>query len=323
MEHGDLTTYFDRDVYSDVVASDEDADSLRLGAKHPNLRRVTSVLGSLIVQNVLSAPSRRALSLHIGEKAYSVDVQDIVRDRATRSCKAASSLPSRTRPIALTLLLPGDRPGPQRPPTRRTGSSVSTATSRSTLRRRLTITAGASFDSIEIGSAEEDAVNPKLGIVWRPTARTTVRAAAFETLYNDSDDVAAQPAAAARARASRRLHAVHLRRPRRRGDSARASPSSTSCRPRYSSAGRQTRGTRERTVSNHCGREGSTTHCPSSFASALSKRIFYWMPLERISFSARYEHGRYRQRARRAARLFANDDRDACRSRCATSRAAA
>jgi hypothetical protein len=47
----------------------------------------------------------------------------------------------------------------------------------------LTVTAGASFDHVDSAYADEDAANPKLGIIWRPTPRTTVRAAAFETLY--------------------------------------------------------------------------------------------------------------------------------------------
>ena len=47
----------------------------------------------------------------------------------------------------------------------------------------MTVTAGASFDSIDNAVDDEEAANPKLGITWRPTPYTTVRAAAFETLF--------------------------------------------------------------------------------------------------------------------------------------------
>mgnify|MGYP003578462843 CR=1 FL=1 len=47
----------------------------------------------------------------------------------------------------------------------------------------LSVTAGLSLDHVDSSFADEDAANPKLGITWQPTARTTVRAAAFETLF--------------------------------------------------------------------------------------------------------------------------------------------
>ncbi len=51
VEHGDQTTYFNRDVYAPQFRLDEDADSLRLGAKHELTPRHT-LLGSMILQDV-------------------------------------------------------------------------------------------------------------------------------------------------------------------------------------------------------------------------------------------------------------------------------
>ena len=47
----------------------------------------------------------------------------------------------------------------------------------------LTLTIGASFDRVDDPFVDEDGFNPKLGIMWRPTTHTTVRAAAFRTLF--------------------------------------------------------------------------------------------------------------------------------------------
>jgi hypothetical protein len=46
----------------------------------------------------------------------------------------------------------------------------------------LTVTAGASMDRVTDLGVDEDEVNPKVGIVWQPSERVTLRAAAFTTL---------------------------------------------------------------------------------------------------------------------------------------------
>ena len=43
----------------------------------------------------------------------------------------------------------------------------------------VTITAGAAWDRITRELLTDHALNPKLGVTWRPTGRTTIRAAAF------------------------------------------------------------------------------------------------------------------------------------------------
>jgi hypothetical protein len=47
----------------------------------------------------------------------------------------------------------------------------------------LTLTGGASLDDVESSNVQRDALNKKLSVAWRPTAHTTLRAAAFETLF--------------------------------------------------------------------------------------------------------------------------------------------
>ena len=50
-EHGDLTAFFNRDLYSSLLRFDEDVDSLRLGAQH-RLTPNHTLLGSVIYQDV-------------------------------------------------------------------------------------------------------------------------------------------------------------------------------------------------------------------------------------------------------------------------------
>jgi tetratricopeptide (TPR) repeat protein len=49
--------------------------------------------------------------------------------------------------------------------------------------QKVSLTAGASLDSLDGQSLQRDRFNPKLGLTWTPTADTTVRATAFKTLH--------------------------------------------------------------------------------------------------------------------------------------------
>ena len=76
-EHGDLTAFFNRELYSSLLRFDEDADSLRLGAKH-QLTPNHTLLGSVIYQDVLAGfGAADAFALRTDRRAYNVDVQHI------------------------------------------------------------------------------------------------------------------------------------------------------------------------------------------------------------------------------------------------------
>ena len=183
-EHGDLTMYFNRESYSPSIRQDEDADSLRLGGKHqfsPN----HILLGSLILQEVAaSSTSGDLFSLFTEQNAHNVDIQDTVRVGRTIVQSGFISTQQDETWRSTQIFEPGMDPvvGTIAYKNRQQGVySYVTLNPTATL----TLTAGASVDTFEIGGAEDDAVSPKLGLVWRPTALTTVRAAAFETLHND------------------------------------------------------------------------------------------------------------------------------------------
>jgi len=178
-EQGDPNIYFNRDVYSPSVRVREDADSLRLGA----MRRLApshNLLASVIYQDVssgLSTPGE--LAVDFDRSDYSVDVQHIY----TGAVRIESgALAARQSQAIEYLAAPGVVVLSQEQANRQFAlySYVDFNPLPS-----LTVTAGLSLDHIDddLLQIDEDAANPKLGITWRPTRRTTVRGAAFETLF--------------------------------------------------------------------------------------------------------------------------------------------
>jgi hypothetical protein len=288
MEQGDLTRYFDRDRYSTLLRSNDDTDSLRLGAKHDLTPRHT-LLGSLIVQDVATdSGSEGVAALATSQKAYNVDVQEIFRgERITVQSGLVAAQSDETAQFNFLgppgfdpLAVSGDE-------TNRQIGLYGYATFEPLA--NLVFTAGASFDALELGAIEEDAVNPKLGIAWRPTARTTIRAAAFETLYNGLSTSAqnAQP----------RLEPVQVAGFTQllldgRGDQTTVRGVAVEhelSRELFIGWQAESRDTERVVIS---------PFDDSSVSVALSERAqrayLYWTPREQLSFSTHYERGRYR-----------------------------
>lgn len=182
-EYGDLATYFNPALNSSLLRGSEDADSLRIGGKH-RVARNHLLLGSLIVQDVLSSAATAGLiSLQSDQQGQSVDVQDIARF-GNVTMQSGLVLAHSDESLSTTVVFPGLPPlAEQTEEASRQLGFYSYATFAPT--PRLSVTAGASLYSIDIGSAKDEAANPKLGLVWRPTRQTTIRAAAFRTLFND------------------------------------------------------------------------------------------------------------------------------------------
>ena len=290
MEHGDLTSHFNRDLYSSLVRQNEHADSLRFGAKHELTPRHT-LLGSLILQDATGHfGAQDVFSVHLTSNAYSVDVQELFRaDGMTVQSGVVASQSDETGQMMLVgppgfdpLLMNEDH-------TNRQLGFYSYVTLMPA--PTLTITAGASFDAIEIGLTEEDAVNPKFGVTWRPTARTTVRAASFETLYNglSTSSFNAQP----------RLEPVQVAGFTQsllggRGDQTTVRGLAVEhALAADLFVGLQTDTRRTERIGTAPFEAG-----PNSLLFTLRERVqqayLYWTPLEQLSFSARYERGRYR-----------------------------
>lgn len=182
-EQGDLTAFFNRDRYDASARLHEDADSLRLGA----MRRLNSshtLLGSFIYQEVDNELATPALTARFDRSDSGFDVQHIYR---TSDLRIQSGALAAQQDQTLDLTFPPP-PGLPVPPLT---SSVDQTGRQLVLYSyayfdplpSLTLTTGVSLDHVDNAFADEDAANPKLGVTWRPTARTTVRGAAFETLF--------------------------------------------------------------------------------------------------------------------------------------------
>ena len=134
-------------------------------------------------------------------------------------------------------------------------------------------------------------MNPKLGIVWRPTANTTIRAAAFKTLYNDLTTSRLNP--------QPRLEPVQVAGFTQlifggRGDEAtvRGLAIEQELSPELFVGWQADSRHTGRTITDLLdGGLEDTVHV--ELRERAQQAYLYWMPLQQISFSARYEHGRY------------------------------
>ena len=184
-DKGDQGAYFNRDVYDPSVRVDEDVDSLRLGAMH---RFTTShtLLGSVVYQDVqtgLAVPN--SLTMRADRQDYDVDVQHLYRGRGGLRIQSGALAARQDQTLETRVPAPVPVPGLSASSTEEQSGRQFALYSYAYFDPvpTLSVTAGFSFDHVDSAYADEDAANPKLGITWRPTPRTTVRAAAFETLY--------------------------------------------------------------------------------------------------------------------------------------------
>jgi tetratricopeptide (TPR) repeat protein len=183
-EFGDLTTMFDSRLYSPILRQAEQADSLRLSAQH-RLAQSQILLGSLIVQDARAqAASGAFFSFASDHRAYDADVQYVYSGGAV-DIQSGLAVARRDTDALRSFAQPGGGSLDLRSiEHRRQFGLYSYAHYRPVT--SLTLTLGVALDDIESNLVAKDAVSPKLGIVWRPMPRTTVRAAAFEALFGSA-----------------------------------------------------------------------------------------------------------------------------------------
>jgi Tfp pilus assembly protein PilF len=281
-EHGDLKVLFNRDVYSSSLHEDEEADSLRLGA----MRRLTpnhTLLGSVVYQDVLiGVTADDSFAARLDRRDYNVDVQHIFTGGGLRIQSGA--LAARQQQTT-TFSFPGDPPAfISEEQASRQLSLYSYA--HFDLLSSLTVTAGVSLDHIDSAFADEDAANPKLGITWRPTPRTTVRAAAFETLFGSlstsTQNVQPRLEPVQVAGYTQLLQGGEADRGTVRGAAIDHELSPTLF-VGWQADTRATEGILIR----------PTDTATVDFRERAQSAYVYWLPVAKISVTARYEHGRY------------------------------
>jgi Tfp pilus assembly protein PilF len=180
-EYGDLNSRFNRELYIPFARFDEEVDSLRLGAKQ-QLTPQHALLGSVIYQDVVGGiRAGEAFATTIDRDAYNVDVQHVyspgsfsLQSGFLAARESEQETTTASDPFGTSFTAVEDH-------TSRQLGLYTYAYFDPT--STVTVTAGVSFDSIDNPDSDEHATNPKLGVTWRPTTSTTVRAAAFQTLF--------------------------------------------------------------------------------------------------------------------------------------------
>ena len=282
-EHGDLTAFFNRDLFSSIVRQEEDMDSLRLGAQH-RLARNHTLLGSLIYQEGDEGYTAGGFAVDSARRDYGADLQHIYRSAnisvQSGALAARQNADDEITPLAGATALSVERTNRQ--------LGLYTYAYFDPL-PSLSVTAGVSLDSIENSFGDEHETNPKLGLVWRPTQRTTVRAAAFETLFGSltTSTQNTQP----------RLEPVQVAgftqllfggladRATVRG-LAIDQELSANLFVGYEAESRET----DRPVGTSVAGVDTTV---TTLRERAQKAYLYWMPLDALSVTAGYEHGRY------------------------------
>ncbi len=177
---GDLALSFDPSAYDPVGRLDDTSDSWRFGARH-NLTAHDTLLASAIHERAGANVTGGDIFSFAGQGSTSgVDLQLIHTAGAIR-VQAGLARASRRQSGETRLAFPGDPPMLFTTDDDFTQTDVYGYVLVEPL-PSVTITAGAAWDSIRTALLTEHEANPKLGVTWRPTSHTTVRAAAFRSL---------------------------------------------------------------------------------------------------------------------------------------------
>ncbi|HEY9182062.1 MAG TPA: TonB-dependent receptor, partial [Gammaproteobacteria bacterium] len=268
---------------------DEVANSIRIGAKQ-QWSRDDALLGSLIVQDVsTSLDNGNEYDFRLEQQGYSADLQHI---RTGRSVQIQSGIVyARQDENSVTrLAFPGLPPMIE-------GAGESSqlgvySYAHFNPSAALTLTAGASFDEIDDTFVEDQTWNPKLGVIWRPNARTTLRAAALEVLFGSLTTSTQNP--------QPRLEPVQVAGFTQLlfgGRADRSKVGSLAIEHEFSSrvfvGWEATERDTDRVAIDAFAQPGDPL-----IEIALNERgqqaYLYWTPGDRVSVSTRYEHGRFK-----------------------------
>ncbi|MEO8466112.1 MAG: TonB-dependent receptor, partial [Gammaproteobacteria bacterium] len=179
-EHGDLALNFDASSYNPLARIAETSDSLRFGARH-DFSAHDSLLASLTYERGRGdITAGDAFAYSNPARTSALGVQLIHQMGAVRLLTGLAQ-GTRQDDTETRFVFPGNPPIVSATDDRLSQTDVyayvlvDPAPS-------VTITAGAAWERISTELLTDHATNPKLGIAWRPTSHTTVRAATFRSL---------------------------------------------------------------------------------------------------------------------------------------------
>ena len=177
---GDLALSFDPSAYDPVLRLDDTSDSLRFGARHNLTARDTLLASAIHERSGANLTGGDIFSSSSQGSTSGIDLQ-MIHTAGALSFQTGLARASRRQSGETRVAFPGD------PPMEFTNEDNFTQTDVYGYLLidpvpSVTITAGAAWDSIRTEVLTEHAANPKLGVTWRPTGHTTLRAAAFRSL---------------------------------------------------------------------------------------------------------------------------------------------
>ncbi|MCB1596583.1 MAG: FecR domain-containing protein [Gammaproteobacteria bacterium] len=185
-EEGDLVLRFEPADNSSLPRQDEDSSSVKLGARH-NFSNRSTLLALFAYQTASPSDFSRTSDYVFGidSDAYVGELQWLYRaDRWSLVTGARYYGADQTNDLMFVYPIPD-------PPFEETYSSTTTTRPENfstyaylsvELTPTLVGTLGLASDNISGSVYDRDEISPKFGAIWRPTADTTVRVGAFQTL---------------------------------------------------------------------------------------------------------------------------------------------
>ena len=180
--HGDLAQYFDPDLYVPSLRARDVSDSLRFGARHELTARDTLLASVIHTNGGTDGNSDDAFTISDHGDTTGVDLQ-LLHDAGTFRLQTGFAHARGHEVAEAAFSFPGIPPI--------VSKSVDDPTQTDIYgyalidpARSVTVTAGGTWSRIKGQLLTEQELNPKLGVAWHPTGRTTVRAAAFRSLFS-------------------------------------------------------------------------------------------------------------------------------------------
>lgn len=174
-DKGDLRLLFDRANFSSLLRQHEDNDSLRLGFR-TNVTSRSTILGSVIYELANDTLSSSSLFSNLFDTStYVVEIQNLRRGKRWRATVGARDFRQDvSHSMHFGPLTTMDSYG--------TRHAELYGYASVNLTDSLQVLAGVSADSFRGQDVSKQLVNPKVGLQWRATENTMIRAGAFRTL---------------------------------------------------------------------------------------------------------------------------------------------
>jgi tetratricopeptide (TPR) repeat protein len=174
-EQGDLRLLFDPQNFDPFRRDTEETDSMRFGVRHA-FTPASELLGSIVYQNAdLSNDALGVLSVVADLSIYTAEVQQLYRRDRWRLTSGLRLTDHEQDEVETVFGVPSSQQFS-------TDSRGAYVYAQFDAAPTVGVTLGASADRVNTRFFEREEFNPKLGVIWEPTDRTTVRATAFKTL---------------------------------------------------------------------------------------------------------------------------------------------